>query len=95
MACRLASVLRLDRLDAQAIAGFRFNFKQKHRPEKYNPKNDFVEANDVPAWDELANRLEYIDKELEEIEKKRLAAKKIADDFLQRELAPLMQYRAN
>jgi hypothetical protein len=71
-----------------------FNFKQKHRPEKYNPKNDFVEANDVPAWDELANRLEYIDKELEEIEKKRLAAKKIADDFFQRELAPLMQYRA-
>jgi hypothetical protein len=64
-------------------------FKKRHATEKYIPHNHFVEVKDGPAWDELIKRIEHIDSELEKIEKERMAAKKIAEDFYQRELEPL------
>lgn len=67
-------------------------YKEKHATEKYIPHNYFVEEKDAPAWDILIKRIDHIDRELEEIEEKRMTAKKIADDFYQREVAPLKQY---
>ena len=67
--------------------------EKKHATEKYIPHNYFVESKDAFAWDELIKRIDYIDKEIEQIEKKRMAAKKVADEFYRREVAPLKQYR--
>lgn len=69
-------------------------FKKKHKTEKYCPHNSFVEVKDGPAWDDLVRRIEHIDRELEELENQRMAAKKVADDFYQREVAPLKQYNS-